>query len=137
MIRICLLLLVVGWFVLSTVTGSDEELLPKRRLKRATLSLPDNTSLKITLCYSMAVDPLNNTFSSLNVDLPFRFVLPTYTQLSTLYSTLGKMGEEDGSNEIDYEFLEEQRTNEQRRSIYRHLESIFEGYFWNLWSVLK
>lgn len=79
----------------------------------------------------MSIDPLNNTFSSLNLDLPFRFVLPTYTQLNTLYSTLGKMDEESGGdgNVIDYEFLEEQRTNEQRRSIYKHLETIFARYF--------
>ena len=132
MLRICLLLLFVStWFVLSTVNGSDEEFLPRKRLKRATLSLPDNTSCKITLSYSMSIDPLNNTFSSLNLDLPFRFVLPTYTQLNTLYSTLGKMDEESGGdgNEIDYEVLEEQRTNEQRRSIYKHIETIFARYF--------
>jgi len=63
----------------------------------------------------------------MNFDLPFRFVLPTYTQLNSLYSTLGRIDDENGDdNKVDYDFLEEQRSNEQRRLIYRHLESMFE-----------
>ena len=62
----------------------------------------------------------------MNFDLPFRFVLPTYTQLNSLYSTLGRIDDESGGNKLDYDFLEEQRSNEQRRFIYRHLESMFE-----------
>lgn len=108
------MLLIGSWFVLSTVSGSDEEMVPKGRLRRAVLSLPDNTSLSL----SMPISPLNNTFSSMNVDLPFRFVLPTYTQLNSLYSSLGRIDDEsDGGSKVDYDFLEEQRSNKQRRLI--------------------
>ena len=65
----------------------------------------------------------------MNVDLPFRFVLPTYTQLNSLYSSLGRIDDEsDGGSKVDYDFLEEQRSNKQRRLIYSHLESMFEKY---------
>lgn len=54
----------------------------------------------------------------MNVDLPFRFVLPTYTQLNSLYSSLGRIDDEsDGGSKVDYDFLEEQRSNKQRRLI--------------------
>lgn len=111
---------------------------PKRRVRRAALSLPDNTSLKLDFYFSVSIDPLNNTFTSFNVELPFRFVLPTYDQLSTVYSSLGKLDndlsddrqqdDQEISNVIDYEFLEEQRANEQRRTIFRHLETLFKKY---------
>ena len=62
----------------------------------------------------------------------FRFVLPTYTNLQSLYSTLGKIEfdkEDDGdSNVIDIEFLEEQRANDERRNVYLHVEDMFKKY---------
>ena len=62
----------------------------------------------------------------------FRFVLPTYTNLQSLYSTLGKIEfdkEDDGdSNLIDIEFLEEQRANDERRNVYLHVEDMFKKY---------
>lgn len=113
-------------------TESAEKLQVERRSSRRTaLSLPDNTSLKISFDMSVGISPLNNTFSSFTMSLPFRFVLPTFTQLNNRYGNLNQLENDlsEGqvkSNLIDYEFLEEQRANEQRRSIYQHIEILFK-----------
>jgi hypothetical protein len=102
-----------------------------RRIKRSSWSLPRNTSTRFLLDLIMPVVPLNNSFSFLTFDLSYRFVLPTYTQLNNLYSTLGRLdtnnldGEIDES-QIDLEFFEEQRANHERRSIYQHAQGVFE-----------
>ena len=111
--------------------SSDEKLEVKRSSSRAALSLPDNTSLKISFDMSVGISPLNNTFSSFTMSLPFRFVLPTYTELNNRYGSLDQLEKDlsEGqtkSNVIDYEFLEEQRANEQRRTIYQHIETLFK-----------
>jgi hypothetical protein len=113
---------------------SVEKLERKRQSSssRTALSLPDNTSLKIAFDMSVGISPLNNTFSSFTMSLPFRFVLPTFTQLNNRYGSLDQL-EKDLSDEgqiesnlIDYEFLEEQRANEQRRTVYQHIEILFK-----------
>lgn len=114
-----------------------EEITERPRASRRTaLSLPDNTSCKISFDLSMSVNPLNNTYTSLTLSLPFRFVLPTYKQLNNLYGNLDRLdndlsdnqGSREGRNGrlIDYEFLEQQIANEQRRSIYQHIELMLE-----------
>lgn len=83
----------------------------------------------------MPITPLNNSFSFLTFDLVYRFVLPTYTDLNNLYSTLGRLdtnnleGEIDES-QIDFEFFEEQRANHERRSVYQHAQGVFEKYMY-------
>lgn len=99
-----------------------------RRLKRSSWSLPPNTSARFVLDYIITVNPLNNTFTYLVYDVVFRFVLPTYSSLQTLYQTLGKINDEEdreGSNAIDLPFFEEQRANDERRTVYQHGEDIF------------
>ena len=108
---------------------SSDSFVP-RRLKRSALSLPRNTSARFVIDWITPVAPLKTTFTFLTLDLIFRFVLPTYTQLNALYSTLGRLGVDDGdsetSNGIDYEFFEEQRAHKERRSIYEHAEDLFQ-----------
>lgn len=105
-----------------------------RRIKRSSWSLPPNTSTRMILDIIMPIVPLNNTFSALTLDLIYRFVLPTYSQLNTLYSTLGRLdtneldGDNERSNVIDLEFFEEQRANNERRSIYQHVQGLFENF---------
>ena len=90
--------------------------------------------------------PLNNTNSWLIFDLLYRFVLPTYPQLTALYSTLGKIdvndidfeGDrndfdqdellKDFDNLMDFEFFEKQRANDERRIVYSHAEQVFERF---------
>lgn len=98
-----------------------------RRLKRSSWSLPPNTSARMILDWIIPIAPLNNTFSNLVIDLIYRFVLPTYTQLNNLYGTLGRLDENNAeTNLIDYEFFEEQVANKERRSVYQHAEGVFE-----------
>lgn len=104
-----------------------------RRLKRSSWSLPPNTSSRIVLDFITSPASLNNTFSAFTLDLIYRFVLPTFTQLSNLYSSLGRLdnnGELDEetaqNNYIDYEFFEEQRANRERRLVYQQAEGLFE-----------
>lgn len=104
-----------------------------RRIKRSSWSVPRNTSARIVLDIIMPVIPLNNTFSALTLDLIYRFVLPTYTQLNNLYSTLGRLDTNDldgeiDENQIDFEFFEEQRANHERRSLYQHAQGVFEKF---------
>ena len=104
-----------------------------RRIKRSSWSLPRNTSARMVLDIIMPVIPLNNTFSALTLDLIYRFVLPTYTQLNDLYSTLGRLDTNDldgeiDENQIDFEFFEEQRANHERRSLYQHAQGVFEKF---------
>ena len=103
-----------------------------RRLKRSSWSLPPNTSARYQVDWIIPIAPLNNTFTLMIYDLIFRFVLPTYTDLQSLYETLGKMSsdekEDEGKNVIDLEFLEEQRANHERHNVYLHIEDIFKTY---------
>lgn len=103
-----------------------------RRLKRSSWSLPPNTSIRYQLDWIIPITPLNNTFTLMIYDLIFRFVLPTYTNLQSLYDTLGKISaddmEDEGKNVIDLEFLEEQRANHERHNVYLHVEDIFKKY---------
>ena len=114
-----------------TIEGTTYEITAITNGDVVTLSLPDNTSIKIAFDISVGISPLNNTFSSFTMSLPFRFVLPTFTQLNNRYGNLNQLENDlsEGtfkSNLIDYEFLEEQRANEQRRSIYQHIEILFK-----------
>ncbi len=124
---------------LSSLSSKNEEIKAdgpnpegrSRRLKRGSWSLPPNTSVRYSLDWITPVTALNNTFTLLIYAMIFRFVLPTYTNLQSLYSTLGKIDMEhmhDGENVIDLEFFEEQRANDERRAVYLTIEDIFRKY---------
>ena len=99
-----------------------------QRIKRSSWSLPYNTTARFIVDYIVIVAPLNNTVSYLVYDINWNFVLPTYSTLQTLYQTLGKIKDEDRQTAegIDLELLEEQRANDERRSIYQVVEQIFK-----------
>jgi DM4/DM12 family len=69
---------------------------------------------------------INATNTFLTFDLPFRFLAPSYSQLTSLYSSLGRMEEND--IELDHNFLEEHRANEDRRTLLQGLESVFSKF---------
>lgn len=117
-----------GWLK----SKSSQKLVARRRTRRSALSLPPNTSVRVTLDLSTAVNPLKNTFTYLTIDLPFRFVLPTYKDLASIYGK-SESTDEHANNlnagfPIDYHFLEEQRANSQRRNIYKHIETALKKY---------
>jgi len=99
-----------------------------RRLKRGSWSLPPNTSIRYAFDWLIGVAALNNTFTILDNLLIFRFILPTYTNLQSLYSTLGKIDEDHEENVIDLEFFEEQRANHERNIVYLEIEELLKGY---------
>ena len=97
-----------------------------RRLKRSSWSLPPNTSVRYVLDWITFPTPLNNTFTFLLYDVVFRFILPTYRSLQTLYQTLGKLND-DKEDVIDLEFFEEQRANDERRTVYQEAEGLLNA----------
>ena len=97
------------------------------RIKRSSWSLPKNTTARFLMDWIISVSPLNNSFSALLFDVRYLFLLPNYTELYALYSTLGRLNEKsENKNMIDNEFFEEQRANKERRSVYQHAEGLFE-----------
>ena len=75
----------------------------------------------------MPIGPLlNSTQTTLTVDLPFKFRVPTYDQMADLYSSLGKLKRSD--IDVDYNFLEEHRANEDRRGVFRAVQDVFRKF---------
>lgn len=96
----------------------------KSRAKRSVLSLPANTTLRILLDIFLPVNPLNNTFTSLLLELPFRFTLPTYDDYKNHF---GDSKERNTEKELEDEnLLEDKWTEEHRSLVYRHVETLFE-----------
>ena len=109
------------------VTNADDELSLNghQRQKRSALSVPNNTTCLIRLDVSFTVKPMEQlTKTYLTIDLPFLFTMPTYDQLAEAYGNKQRL--EENAIELDYEFLEEQRSNEERRYIYKTLEAMIE-----------
>jgi hypothetical protein len=75
---------------------------------------------------------LNTTLTYLWFDLPLTFDLPTASALNELYSSFGMSSgtsnddESRISNELNHEFMEEQRANHDRRQVYKYAESFFQ-----------
>jgi len=108
-------------------TYADDELNQSghQRQKRSALSVPNNTTCLIRLDVSFTVTPMEKLTSTyLTIDLPFLFVMPTYDQLVEAYSSKQRL--EENAIDLDYDFLEEQRSNEERRYIYKTLEAMIE-----------
>lgn len=96
-----------------------------QRHKRSALSVPNNTTCLIRIDLSFTVTPMEKLTSTyLTIDIPFLFVMPTYDQLVEAYSQKQRL--EENAIDLDYEFLEEQRSNEERRFIYKTLEAMIE-----------
>lgn len=118
-----------------------QDLLKSRsRTKRTVLSLPKNTSCKLTFDWATDIKPLNNTRTSLTLTVPFRFVLPSYTDLQAFYSSLGNLfgKSDDELSEADkaeptvdaevQNFIEQQRSKRHRRAVYKNVEATFRKY---------
>jgi hypothetical protein len=85
--------------------------------------LPANTSITITFDLSMPVRALAQQSGFYNMRVPFRFFIPTYDQLTSFYGR--DESREDDVNEIEQIHRQEQeRANEERRYIYKNMESL-------------
>lgn len=108
-----------------TVESAGEEQAPttlenKSRAKRSVINLPNKSAVLVTIDYQIPVNPLNASLVYFNVKLPFRFFMPTYDQLTGN----GRVG--DGFDR--YNEIEEERSHQERRSIYKQMESVFTRY---------
>lgn len=91
------------------------------RQKRSLILLPANTSITVTFDLSMPVRALASQSGFYNMRVPFRFFIPTYDQLTAFYTE----SREDDVNQIEQIHRQEQeRANEERRYIYRSMESL-------------
>ncbi|KZS11988.1 Uncharacterized protein APZ42_023177 [Daphnia magna] len=95
------------------------------RLKRSVILLPANTSITVTFDLSMPVRALASQAGFYNMRVPFRFFIPTYDQLTSFYTE----SREDDGNQIDQIHRQEQeRANDERRFIYRSMESLLSSF---------
>lgn len=93
------------------------------RHKRSVILLPANTSITITFDLSMPVPALVSQSGFYNMRVPFRFFIPTYNQLVSSYGRTESR--EDDENQIEHiQRHEQERANEERRFIYKSIESL-------------
>ena len=62
-----------------------------------------------------------------NMRVPFRFFIPTYNQLTSYYGRT-ESREDLQDNEIEHDRQEQERANEERRFIYKNMESLLSRY---------
>jgi hypothetical protein len=118
--------------VIVLIAGTDAGTVPNdsgkavsRQRRSAAITFPSMTILRVVLDAFIPVIPLlNSTLTYLNFNMPFRITVPTYKQMIDLYSSLGRM-EEHGIL-LDHNFLDEHRANQDRRSIYKLVEGLFD-----------
>lgn len=75
----------------------------------------------------MPVYPLQSQSGFYNMRVPFRFFIPSYNQLTAYYGRY-ESKEDEASNQIErFHLSEQERANEERRFIYKNLESLLSG----------
>ena len=99
----------------------------KIRNKRSVILLPQNTSITVTLDLSMPIYALAPQAGFYNMRVPFRFFIPTYNQLTSYYGRT-ESREDLQDNEIEHDRQEQERANEERRFIYKNMESLLSRY---------
>ena len=62
-----------------------------------------------------------------NMRVPFTFFIPTYNQLTSYYGRT-ESREDLQDNEIEHDRQEQERANEERRFIYKNMESLLSRY---------
>lgn len=93
--------------------------------KRSIVSLPISV-LKITSQIIVPVTALlNQTNSYLWFDFPTTWPVPTSKNLNTLYNSFGRLAAR--GFDIDENFVDEQKANQERRSVYQYIEGFFSG----------
>ena len=97
------------------------------RNKRSVILLPQNTSITVTLDLSMPIYALAPQAGFYNMRVPFRFFIPTYNQLTSYYGRT-ESREDLQDNEIEHDRQEQERANEERRFIYKNMESLLSRY---------
>lgn len=91
----------------------------------SSVKFPPSTRLKMTMDWFIPVVPLlNSTFTFLQFNVPVWFNLPNYFDLQTISGIIGRISEEE-DEPIDHNFVDELRSNHERRSVYKYIEELF------------
>lgn len=113
-----------------------------QRERRSAISLPEGSTVTVTMDLIVPVVPLlNTTLTYLWFDLPLTFDVPTASNLNELYSSLGLIDgsssqgkdEDEDDDSRSYtslrdNFVEEQRASHEQRQVYRYVEGFFQKY---------
>lgn len=123
----CLILVIVSFYVEnveSVAVGQPGHI--HRQQKRSIMSLPSGSIFKFTSEIIVPVLALiNNTNTYLWFNFPTVWPTPTYKTLNTLYTSFGRIKEK--GIELDEEFVDQQRANQERRTVYEYIEGFFDG----------
>lgn len=96
-----------------------------RERRVAVISNPTRSFYKVQMSIIIPVVPLQNTtFTFLWFDFAQWLPLATAANLSTLYSSFGRASEK-GLDFVDDPFVEEQKANLERRTLYQYIEGFF------------
>ena len=122
------LLVVSLLFVIGAEAGARLDS-KKSRGRRSSLSIPESSGVKWAVDFIVPVTPLLNTTNTyVTWDFSMFTTVPTSTQIAALYESLATLGGEK-SVDIDHDFVEEQRSNHERRQAFDYLEGLFGRYF--------
>ncbi|KZS12424.1 Uncharacterized protein APZ42_022542 [Daphnia magna] len=123
----CLATILIGYYVvkIDSVAVSQPGHL-HRHQKRSVISLPRGV-LKFTGEFIVPVLSLiNQTNSYLWFNFPTTWPLPNNNNLNTLYNSFGRLKEK--GIEVDEDFVDEQRANQDRRHVYQYIEGFFQNF---------
>jgi hypothetical protein len=95
-----------------------------RQQKRSVLSLPRSVFKVTGQIIVPVLSLLNQTNTYLWFDFPSTWPMPNNNNLNTLYNSFGRLKEK--GIEVDEEFVDEQRANQDRRSLYQYIEGFFQ-----------
>jgi len=120
-------------------TFEDEDLsfINSQRPRRSVISLPSNSVLGITLDFIIPVLPLiNQTNTYLWLDFPFTVTVPQASDLNNMYTNKSWMASSPFrrfrrrlTDHQHVDWLDEQRTDQDRRIVYKYIEGIFNRFY--------
>lgn len=92
-----------------------------RRGRRSTLAFPSKTACTVTFDLSVPINTLATSGAYYNMKLPFRFFIPTVEELTN-------PSDRTGEDDADMEDNDQQRSHEERRFIYKSIESMISSF---------
>lgn len=121
--RFQVVIAILGFFTVCIESVSVRQDRSSGRQKRSVISLPRGV-LRFTNQFIVPVLPLLNASNTyLWFDFQSNWPLPNNNNLNALYTSFGRLKEK--GIEVDEEFVDQQRANQERRSFYQ----IIEGFF--------
>lgn len=121
----CLLFVIVSFYTenVESVAVSQPGHI-HRQQKRSVLSFPRGVFKFTSQIIVPVLALINNTNTYLWFDFPSVWPLPSHVTLNTLYTSFGRIKEK--GIELDDEFIDQQRANQDRRNVYEYIEGFFD-----------